>query len=244
MPSQRAKIYPGVANSTKMRHNTEHSERTPKDRLIYQAIIENGKIKSKGYVPYNHDKRFKYTQRVSRSRAGSKKDHIIHVSERSNKSHSTYKYKRMLLSYLALTNLNTNQVPDNFKNDISMKLDELFSEFPFEIFQELSLIRFEWDNATRLVLNYAPDDIKLKLIRNLRDEFWSIYTKRMKIYSKMDLPKNLIREWGIDYNNELNEVEKRITDVRDEILLNHYKPSDRSRKLAQAFMQSRKFIIE
>jgi len=144
------------------------------------------------------------------------------------------------LEYINMTNFATyeTRVSERLKDDILTQLDVLFPEFPFEKFPELSLIRFEWDNATRLVLNYAPENIKLKLIKQLRDDFWNIYTKRINIHTSS------IQEHELEDEKELIEVEQKIVDIRDEILSKYYVPSERSIKLAKAFINSRDYNFD
>lgn len=150
------------------------------------------------------------------------------------------KFDATFLEYINMTDFAIYEscFSERLKDDLLTELDILFPEFPLEEFPELSLIRFEWDNTTRLVLDYAPENIKLKLVKQLRDNFWNIYNKRINIHTSS------IQEHELDDEKELIEAEQKIVDIRDEILSKYYIPSERSIKLAEAFMNSRDYTFD
>ncbi|AKB50491.1 hypothetical protein MSBRW_1238 [Methanosarcina barkeri str. Wiesmoor] len=150
---------------------------------------------------------------------------------------SPYKFNTLFQEYLLITNKNVSHVTESLKDDITIKLDELLSEFPIDSFPEIASIHFDWDDTTRVVLDYAPDVIKLNLVRQLRDIFWEIYPKRVRIDCNQNIPEHVIRQWKSAYKGELNDAEETIENIRNKVLDTYYTPSEDNKEFVKYLMQ-------
>jgi hypothetical protein len=205
------------------------------DTSIYPSKI---KVDYTGKVSIKEMEIISKTVGVLYDKYGWKEGYGDSAKRESYEINSPYKFNTVFQDYIFTTNKNTNHISENLKNDITVKLNELLPEFPFESFPELSSIHYDWDDTTRLVLDCAPDEIKLKLIKQLRDEFWGIYAKRVRIQHNQNIPVYVIERWKSDYESELPTAEKTVEDIRNEMISKYYIPSERSKKLAKIFMNT------
>lgn len=150
---------------------------------------------------------------------------------------SPHKFNTLFQEYLFITNTNASYINESLKQDIMIKLDELLSVFPIDSYPELASIHFNWDDTTRVVLECAPDSIKLALIKHLRDVFWEIYPKRVRISHNQFIPDDVIRDWESKYKDELFDAEKTIEDIRTKVLMTYYTPLEENKELVKKLMQ-------
>jgi hypothetical protein len=212
--------------------------------LFSENCMRNGCIyPSKIKVDYTGKVSIREADRISKTidslynQYGWKKGYGDLAKKESYEINSPYKFNTIFQGYLSITDKNVSHLTESLKLDIITNLDELLSEFPINSFPELASIHFEWDDTTRVVLDYAPDAIKLELIRRLRDVFWEIYPKRVRIDCNWNLPEYAKREWVSAYEGELLNAEKTIEDMRNTILFDYYTPSEENKKVVKMFMQ-------
>ncbi|MHC1757068.1 MAG: hypothetical protein AB9861_16835 [Methanosarcina sp.] len=155
----------------------------------------------------------------------------------SYETNSPYKFNTLFQEYLIITSANVSYINNSLKQDIVMKLDELLSAFPIDSYPELASIHFNWDDTTRVVLEDAPDTIKLSFIKYLRDTFWEIYSKRIRIDHNWFIPKDVIRNWESKYEDELSDAEKIIEDIRTKMLMTYYTPLEENKEFVKKLMQ-------
>lgn len=167
---------------------------------------------------------------------GGKEGYGDSAKEESYFLYSPYKFNTIFQSYLFITDVKTSRVSESLKNEITTKLDELLPDFPVNSFPELASIYFEWDDTTRLVLDCAPENKRLELIIDLREEFWEIYSKRVRIKHNQHIPESVIREWKSKFNTELDQASETIEDIRGKILSDFYTPSEEKKEIAKKLM--------
>ena len=142
-------------------------------------------------------------------------------------------FESRFLQYIEITNVN--KISDELKQTILIKLDDLLFAFPFETFPELCSTHFEWADTTRFVLENIPDCLKLPLLHQLRDEFWRIYSHKMR--TVRDVAGLRAR-----YYKALEVADKKIGEVREELLSEYHVLSDENMKyvtqLAQGAMNA------
>jgi hypothetical protein len=136
-------------------------------------------------------------------------------------------FESLFLEYIKLTN--TNEFSSSLKSRITSMLDEMLSTFPFETFPELCSTHFDWDDATRFVLDYINKDIIMDIVKKLRDEFWKIYSHRMCVIRDVMTMKS-------KYYGALEVADKRIEDMRNEILEIYTVPIEESMMHVMRFM--------
>ena len=168
---------------------------------------------------------------------GFKKGYGDLAKKESYDINSPYKFNTLFQEYLFITSKNVSLVTESLKYDIIIKLDELFSEFPIDCFPELASIHFGWDDTTRVVLDCVPDVIKLNLVRQLRDIFWEIYPKGVRIACNQNIPGYVISQWESAYEGELNSAEEAIEDIRNKVLDTYYTPSEENKEFVKKLMQ-------
>lgn len=195
------------------------------------------KVDYSGEFSTNEEKIISRTIDLLHAKYGNKEGYGDLAKKDSYEINSPYKFNTIFQDYLHITNTNKNLISANLKSDMIKKLDELLPEFPIEQFPELSSLHFEWDDTTRLILDYAPERIKMEVIRKLRDAFWDIYSKQVRIIDNQNLPEEIVEKWKSDYAYELAIAGKIVEDIRDEVISNYYTPSEKSKKLAEIFMQ-------
>ena len=201
---------------------------------IYPSTI---KIDYSGKVSLKEERIISENIDILYSQFGEKKGYGDLAKKESYEKNSPYKFNTIFQDYLFITNTNASNITESLKRDITIKLDELLSEFPINDFPELASIHFEWDDTTRFVLDYVPDEIKLQLIKNLREVFWEIYPKRVRIDHNQYIPESAKKEWESAYEDELLEAEKVIEDMREKILSAYYIPSEENAELVKKLMQ-------
>ena len=75
-----------------------------------------------------------------------------------------------------------------------------------------------------------------KVITHLRDEFWDIYSKKVRIKHNQNIPESEIREWESKFNSELDQASETIEDIRGKILSAFYTPSEEKKEIAKKLM--------
>lgn len=166
-----------------------------------------------------------------------KKEYGDLIKEESYRLYSPYKFNTIFQEYIYITNINSRHVSERLKDNINAELDKLLLEFPIKSFPELASIHFEWDDTTRLVLDCVPDEIKLSLIKHLRDEFWNIYSARIRIEQNQNIPEYAKRKWEFSYESELGEANESIENIRCKVLSNYYDPSEENKEFVKKLME-------
>lgn len=118
-------------------------------------------------------------------------------------------FESLFLEYIKLTN--TGKISETLKNKITTHLNEMLSAFPFETFPELHGTHFDWDNATRFLLGNIQEASTIDMLKKLRDEFWNIYSYRMRVIRDVTTMKS-------KYYGALKITDKKIEDIKNEIL--------------------------
>lgn len=196
----------------------------PTIRTDYKVSIKEAEIISKT-IQYLHDQ------------YGNKKGYGDLIKEESYRSYSPYKFNTIFQNYIYITNINSRHVSERLKENINAELDKLLLEFPLTDFSELASIHFIWDDTTRILLDCAPDEVKLKLIKHLRDEFWDIYSKRIRIEHNQNIPEDVRRNWELSYESELNQANETIENIRCNVLSNFYTPSEENKEFVKKLME-------
>ncbi|WP_144414009.1 hypothetical protein [Methanosarcina barkeri] len=204
------------------------------DDNIYPPTIKtdyNGKVSIKEAEIISETIRYLYDQ------YGGKREYGDLIKEESYRLYSPYRFNTIFQEYIYITDVNSTHVSEKLKDNINSELDKLLLEFPIKSFPELASIHFEWDDTTRLVLDCAPDEIKLSLTKHLRDEFWEIYSKRIRIEHNQNIPDYAKRKWKLSYESELAEANKTIENIRCKVLSNYYNPSEENKEFVKKLME-------
>ncbi len=108
------------------------------------------------------------------------------------------------------------------KKQLEFFLNKLLFKFPEKDFEELIDIYLEWDDTTRLILDWIPETEKRQqlLIETLMNIFWDIYSKGVRIKYNQNIPIKIIEEWKTSYKKEFTGSYEKINDVKKEINLN------------------------
>jgi hypothetical protein len=159
------------------------------------------------------------------------------VKKESYEINSPYKFNTIFQEYIKIAERDeTCLIPK--RESLEPLLDSLLSEFPEKEFPELYNIYLEWDDTTRLILDYVPGKKKDELIRELMELFWETYSTGVKIRHNQHIPiPDILQRWKKEYELSTPDTYKQIENIRTKVLLDHYKASGRDDELVRQLMK-------
>lgn len=149
------------------------------------------------------------------------------AKDESYKVNAPYKFNTIFQEYIEI--VNRKEVGFASKKEmLESILDNLLSEFPENDYPELYDIYLEWDDTTRLILDYVPaGKIQNETVNALKDLFWKTYSKGVRLQHNQNIPvDNLVNKWREEYEILVPDVYKIIEDIRKNVLSKHYERSD------------------
>lgn len=143
------------------------------------------------------------------------------VKDKSYEINAPYKFNTIFQEYIDIANRRDKM------GMLEPILDNLLSEYPENDYPELYDLYLEWDDTTRLILDYVPVGLQNDVIKSLMDLFWNTYSKCVRIQYNQNIPiGNLLSEWREEYEKLVPNVYKAIEDTRKKIISKHYERSD------------------
>lgn len=137
-------------------------------------------------------------------------------------------FEEIFEEYINLTDIK--RLSNKRIDAIIEKLDDLVSTFPCELFPELYATHFEWDDSTRYVINYVTGSDRIKFIKQLRDEFWKIYS------IKMDTIRSMV-VMQAEFTSELIKVDQNLEEMRSKIMAKYDATHNNERLLMAQVMK-------
>jgi len=168
---------------------------------------------------------------------GYKSNYGAKVKKESYAVNAPYEFNTTFQDYIKIVNRKEKGFISR-KEELEPLLDKLLSEFPEQEFPELYGIYLEWDDTTRLILDYVPDGKQDALIKKLMDPFWETYSRGVRIRHNQNIPKQeILSNWKTDYAKSMPDTQKQIEDMRKKILSEHYKSACKDEGFVEQLMK-------
>lgn len=159
------------------------------------------------------------------------------VKKKSYEINTPYKFNSIFQEYIGIVN-RTEQGFSSKKEILEPILDNLLSEFPEKEFPEFYDTYLEWDDTTRLCLDYLSGKKQDELIKELTDLFWDTFSKGVRIRHNQNIPDpEILKRWKIEYESEIPWTNKHIENIRKNLLLAKYKASGKDEALIKQLMK-------
>ena len=98
-----------------------------------------------------------------------------------------YKFNSIFQEYIDIVNRPETGFISK-KETLEPLLDNLLSEFPDKDIPELYYTYYEWDDTMRLCLDLLSGKKQYKLIKEMKELFWEIFSKGVRIVRNQNSP--------------------------------------------------------
>ncbi len=159
------------------------------------------------------------------------------AKKESYEINSPYKFNTIFQDYIKIVERAETGLVSK-KEILEPILDSLLSEFPEKDFSELYSTYLEWDDTTRLILEFVPIKKRDELIKELMDFFWETYSMGVRIRHNQHIPTpDIIHRWKKEYELSIPDTYDQIENMRKKVLLDHYKTSGKDEVLVRQLMK-------
>ena len=159
------------------------------------------------------------------SKYGFKKKYGRTAKEDSYKINTPYIFNKTYQDFFQIAENKSSTLFLSRKEQLEPLLDKLLNEFPEEEFPELFDTYLEWDDLTRLFLDYVPEKKTYGMINDFKDRFWDVYSNGVRIRHNQNIPNDTdIKKWSLEYNVSIPQLHTFLSTKRDEILAKNYNP--------------------
>ena len=148
-----------------------------------------------------------------------------------------YKFNSIFQEYIDIVNRPETGFISK-KETLEPLLDNLLSEFPDKDIPELYYTYYEWDDTMRLRLDLLSGKKQYKLIKEMKELFWEIFSKGVRIVRNQNSPDpEIITRWKMEYESEIVKTHKHIENIRNSLLCEKYTASGKDETLVRQLMK-------
>jgi hypothetical protein len=118
-------------------------------------------------------------------------------------------FEEIFEEYIEITDIK--RLSNKRIDTILIIMEDLASVFPAELFPELYVIYYQWDEATRYAITHISGSYRVDVIKQLRDTFWKLYNMKMETI-------RVLIEMQSHFSDAVIETDKRLSELKTEIM--------------------------